>query len=141
MSLIINKINKGNKGGAFLRAIRVLFLLVIIFGPIAAASLFDLSNCTGASRWYWTGAFCLLFFISFEIIESRHDKKGKYILTNSFLLGFVWQAILFIPFILITRPEAGQAWNCARSVAVAAGLAGAFFLIEFLENRLFTKKR
>lgn len=141
MSLIINKINKGNKGGMFLRLIRVLFLLVIVFGPIASASLFDLSDCGGISRWYWIGAFCVLFFISFEIVESRHDKKGRYILTNSFLLGLLWQAVLFIPFILITRPEATQTWNCARSIAVAAALTCAFFLIEFVESKVFDKKR
>lgn len=136
MSIIINKINKGNKGGVFLRLIRILYLLVILFGPIAAASLFDLSSCEGATRWYWIGGFCVLFFISFEIIESKRDKKGKYIFTNSFLMGFIWQLILFIPLILLTHPGAQQAWNCARSIAVAAGLTAAFFVIEFLENRI-----
>ena len=91
MSLIINKINKGNKGGVFLRFIRVVFLLIIIFGPIAAASLFDLSACERASRWYWIAAFSVLFFISFEIMGSRHDKKGKHILTFSFLIDYLAQ--------------------------------------------------
>lgn len=141
MSLIINRINKGNKGGALLRFVRILFLLTILLGPIAAASQFDLSNCTGASRWYWIAAFCALFFISFEIIEGRYDKKGKYILTHSFLLGAMWQLLLFIPFILITRPDAGQVWNCAYSIAFALVLAAVFFLLEFLENRLFGKRR
>ncbi len=106
MSLIINKINKGNKGGAFLRFIRLAFFLLVLFGPVVAASMFDLSNCQGVSRWCWIGAFCVL---------------------------------LFIPFILITRPEAAQAWNCARSIAIAGGLAAGIFLIEFLENRIFPK--
>ncbi|MBO4758356.1 MAG: hypothetical protein J5577_07915 [Bacteroidales bacterium] len=140
MSLIINKINKGNKGGVFLRFIRVVFLLIIIFGPIAAASLFDLSACERTSRWYWIAAFCVLFFISFEIMESKHDKKGKYILTFSFLMGFVWQLLLFIPFILVNHPDATQAWNCSRSIAFAACLTVVFFLIEFLENKLFSKR-
>ncbi len=141
MSLIINKINTGKKGGLFLRLLRVIFLLLIIVGPVAAASLFDLSGCEGASRWYWTGAFCLLFFISFEIVESRYDKRGKYIFTHSYLLGFAWQLLLFIPFILINRPDAAQVWNCARSIAVALGLTAAFFAVEFLEIRIFTKRR
>ena len=141
MSLIINKINTGKKGGAFLRFIRILFLLLIIVGPVAAASLFDLSGIAGAKRWYWIAAFVVLFFVSFEIVESKYDKRGKYIFTHSYLLGFVWQLLLFIPFILINRPEATQAWNCARSIAVALGLTVAFFLIEFLENRLFAKRR
>lgn len=141
MSLLINKINKGNKGGALLRFVRILFLLTIILGPIAAATQFDLSNCAGASRWYWIAAFCVLFFVSFEVVESRYDKKGKYILTHAFLLGAAWQLLLFIPFILITRPEATQAWNCAYSIAFALALAAAFFLIEFLENRLSGKRR
>ena len=112
-----------------------------MFGPIAAASQFDLSNCDKVSRWYWIGAFIVLFFISFEIVESRHDKKGKYVFTFSYLLGFAWQLLLFIPFILLTRPDASQVWNCSRSIAIAAGLAAVFFLIELIENRLFTKKR
>lgn len=141
MSLIINKINTGKKGGAFLRFIRILFLLLILVGPIAAASLFDLSGLEGAARWYWIVAFVVLFFVSFEIVESKYDKKGKYIFTHSYLLGFAWQILLFIPFILICRPGAGQAWNCARSIALAGGLTAAFFIIEFLENRLFTKRR
>ena len=139
MSLIINKINKGNKGGAFLRFIRLAFFLLVLFGPVVAASMFDLSNCQGVSRWCWIGAFCVLFFLSFEVIESKFDKKGKYIFTFSFLSGFAWQLLLFIPFILITRPEAAQAWNCARSIAIAGGLAAGIFLIEFLENRIFPK--
>ena len=141
MSIIINKINKGNKGGAILRLIRILYLLVILFGPIAAASLFDLSGCEGPSRWYWIAAFCVLFFILFEIMESKHDKRGKYIFTNSFLMGLVCQLVLFIPFILLTHPGAQQTWNCARSIAIAAGLTAAFFIIEFLENRLFSRRR
>lgn len=141
MSLIINKINTGKKGGAFLRFIRILFLLLILVGPVAAASMFDLSGLEGANRWYWIAAFVVLFFVSFEIVESKYDKKGKYIFTHSYLLGFAWQLLLFIPFILINRPGAEQAWNCARSIALAGGLTAAFFIIEFLENRLFTKRR
>ena len=141
MSLIINKINKGNKGGAFLRFIRLAFFLLVLFGPIVAASMFDLTNCQGASRWCWIVAFCVLFFLSFEIIESKYDKKGKYIFTFSFLSGFVWQLLLFIPFILITHPETSQVWNCARSITIAGGLAAGIFIIEYLENRLFSKGR
>lgn len=141
MSLIINKINTGKKGGAFLRFIRILFLLLILVGPVAAASMFDLSGLEGANRWYWIAAFVVLFFVSFEIVESKYDKKGKYIFTHSYLLGFAWQLLLFIPFILINRPGAEQAWNCARSIALAGGLTAAFFIIEFLENRIFTKRR
>ena len=141
MSLIINKINTGKKGGAFLRFIRILFLLLILVGPVAAASLFDLSGLEGRTRWYWIAAFVVLFFVSFEIVESKYDKKGKYIFTHSYLLGFAWQLLLFIPFILIYRPGAEQAWNCARSIALAGGLTAAFFIIEFLENRIFTKRR
>ena len=141
MSLIINKINTGKKGGAFLRFIRILFLLLILVGPVAAASMFDLSGLEGAKRWYWIAAFVVLFFVSFEIVESKYDKKGKYIFTHSYLLGFAWQLLLFIPFILMNRPGAEQAWNCARSIVLAGGLTAAFFIIEFLENRIFTKRR
>jgi len=141
MSLIINKINTGKKGGTFLRFIRILFLLLIIVGPVAAASLFDLSGLQGAEKWYWIAAFVVLFFISFEIVESKYDKRGKYIFTHSYLLGFAWQLLLFIPFILINRPDSTQAWNCARSIAFAGGLTVIFFLIESLENRLFSKRR
>ena len=141
MSLIINKINTGKKGGAFLRFIRILFLLLILVGPVAAASMFDLSGLEGTKRWYWIAAFVVLFFVSFEIVESKYDKKGKYIFTHSYLLGFAWQLLLFIPFILMNRPGAEQAWNCARSIALAGGLTAAFFIIEFLENRIFTKRR
>ena len=141
MSLIINKINTGKKGGVLLRAIRIIVLLIILFGPIAAASLFDLSNCAGASRWYWIGAYIVLFFISFEIVESRFDKKGKYIFTNAFFLGFAWQLLLFIPFILINRPGADQVWMCARSIVIALGITVVFFWIELLENHLLTPRR
>lgn len=141
MSLIINKINTGKKGGTFLRFVRILFLLLIIVGPVAAASLFDLSGLQGAEKWYWIAAFVVLFFVSFEIVESKYDKRGKYIFTHSYLLGFAWQLLLFIPFILINRPDATQAWNCARSIAFAGGLTVIFFLIESLENRLFSKRR
>ena len=140
MSLLINKINKGNKGGAFLRFIRLAFFLLVLFGPVVAASMFDLSNCQGLSRWIWIAAFCILFFLSFQILENKYDKKGKHVFTVSFLMGFVWQLLLFIPFILITHPEGAQVWNCARSIATAAGLAAICIVIESLENRLAKRR-
>lgn len=141
MSLIINKLNKAKKGGTFLGILRIALLLAIIAGPVALASMADLSSGEGNTRWYWIAAFIVLFFFSFEKIEGKYDKKGKYVFTISFLAGFIWQALLFIPFILVTHPDATQTWNCAHSIAIAFGSAVFFLLVESAENRLFAKKR
>ena len=141
MSLLINKLGDEDNYGCLRYILGILFLFLVILGPIVLAAYFDLSNCSKSAQKTWSIIYFVLFVISFEIVESKFDKSGKHILTISYSIGFIWQLLLLLPFILITHPEASQVWNCARSLSISAGVTVLFIIIELIENCCFSKKQ